>query len=206
MASERRESATLTARSRLPDAISLSYYYSTGLKTRGYSPFGPRVFQTPLSSELWVMSNERRVTSNEERKKCLQRRGYKALRHAELVSASHCEPLLTPFTRWDPEICDLARAEPNLLELCRAWANWTKLNKFRMTLCASSIPSTSCWTRFSISPRAITNPVLGEILKQVIRLRSSKTSFIFEWGMVRMTLCATSSETGMALIDVLLSE
>ena len=29
----------------------------------------------------------------------------------------------------------------------------------------------------------------GEILKQVIRLRSSKTSFIFfEWGMVRMTL------------------
>ena len=40
------------------------------------------------------MSNERRVTSNEERKKRLQRRGYKALRHAELVSASHCEPLL----------------------------------------------------------------------------------------------------------------
>ena len=23
--------------------------------------------------------------------------------HAELVSASHCEPLLTPFPRWDPE-------------------------------------------------------------------------------------------------------
>ena len=28
-----------------------------------------------------------------------ERRVYKALRHAELVSASHCEPLLTPFTR-----------------------------------------------------------------------------------------------------------
>ncbi|MEE1235084.1 MAG: hypothetical protein UHS50_05295 [Bacteroidaceae bacterium] len=26
-------------------------YYSTGLKTRGYSPFGLRVFQTPLSDE-----------------------------------------------------------------------------------------------------------------------------------------------------------
>ena len=39
-----------------------------------------------------------------------------------------------PFPRWDPEICDWARAEPGLLELCRAWANWTTLNKFRMTL------------------------------------------------------------------------
>ena len=26
-----------------------------------------------------------------------ERRGFKALRHAELVSASHCEPLLTPL-------------------------------------------------------------------------------------------------------------
>ena len=43
------------------------------------------------------MSNERRVTSNEERKKRLQRRGYKALRHAEFSSASHREPLLTPL-------------------------------------------------------------------------------------------------------------
>ena len=75
-------------------------------------------------------------------------------RHAELVSASHREPLFS-FTS------------------DRSW------NKFRMTSYASSILSTSCWTRFSISPRAITNPVLGEILKQVIRLRSSKTSFIF---------------------------
>ena len=24
--------------------------------------------------------------------------------HAELVSASHCEPIFTPFTRWDPEL------------------------------------------------------------------------------------------------------
>ena len=36
-------------------------------------------------------------------------------------------------SQWDPEICDWARAETSLLELCRAWANWTTLNKFRMT-------------------------------------------------------------------------
>ena len=27
-----------------------------------------------------------------------------SLCHAELVSASHCEPIFTPFTRWDPEL------------------------------------------------------------------------------------------------------
>ena len=37
----------------------------------------------------------------------------------------------------------------------------------------------SCWTCFSISLRAFLVLFRGQILKQVIRLRSSKTSFIF---------------------------
>ena len=65
------------------------------------------------------MSNERRVTSNEERKKRLEDariRPYVMLNLVQHLTAS----LSSSSPRTDPEICDLARAEPNLLELCRA--------------------------------------------------------------------------------------
>ena len=65
------------------------------------------------------MSNERRVTSNEERKKRLEDEGIRF--YVMLNLFQHLTASLSSSTpRTDPEICDLARAEPNLLELCRA--------------------------------------------------------------------------------------
>ena len=54
--------------------------------------------------------------------------------HAELVSASHCEPLFTPFPRWDPE---LKLTLFNLLTLGipnQAWLCSRLTANFRMTL------------------------------------------------------------------------
>ena len=54
--------------------------YSTGLKTRGYSPIGLRVFQTPLS--LWAISDELWVFLTKEHK---FRRSSKLTTHCSLL-------------------------------------------------------------------------------------------------------------------------
>ena len=63
----------------------------------------------------------------------------------------------------------LSESRAKLAWVCRAWANWTTLNKFRMTLDGVGfwLLILSCWIYFSISPRVFLVLVRGQILKQV---------------------------------------